>query len=382
MKKNLFIPQISSKFNLLKTTVLLTLFFANSVSKGNTISSGAVLSGLSMPRTQFAPGIPAEHTVPLNTLFMSFLDVSQEIAPVREKIIEAFLQTSADPHLIFMVYDERQETEILSEFKASKKNVNPQKIKFIRRTNPFGTYIWARDFSPIMTFDEKGQSKLFQFDYTDDPDFVRDDQTAIGKILNLKPQNTNLRLEGGNLMSDEKRRLYISVAAIEKNTTPEGGPTQFEDIKKKFEVLFTQKMHASKVIWLPKLDPQVEITGHIDMYMRLLKNQQAVVASSPDPKINQTLDTIAKTLESNNYTVHRLQINNKMKNWINTNNVFPSYTNSVIVGDSILIPAYKVPEDKAALDLYKKLGYKVIQIPSENAILLGGSLHCLTYLYP
>ncbi len=313
---------------------------------------------------------------------MSFLDVSKEIAPVRDKIIEAFLQTSTDPHLILMVYDERQETEILSEFKASKKNVNPQKIKFIRRTNPFGSYIWARDFSPIMTFDQKGQSKLFQFDYTDDPDFVRDDQTAIGKILNLKPQNINLRLEGGNLMSDEKGRLYISVAAIEKNTTPEGGPTQFEDIKKKFEVLFTQKMNASKVIWLPRLDPHIELTGHIDMYMRLLKNQQAVVASSPDPKINQTLDTIAKTLESNNYTVHRLQINNKMKNRINTNNVFPSYTNSVIVGDSILIPAYKVPEDKAALDLYKKLGYKVIQIPSENAILLGGSLHCLTYLYP
>lgn len=325
-------------------------------------------------------GILVEHTQDLNTLAMSFLEFNEPMVSVRNQIVSEFLKESKNPKFIFVVYDKNQITEISEFIKNLKPDFDLKNIQFIETANSFEISTWIRDISPIMIKDAKNKLKVFQFNYTDTPSSYSEDQTAIAKKLKLKPELIELRLEGGNVLSDDQGRLYVSVAAIENNMKTDS-KDEYESIQKKFEEVFISKMNATEVVWLPRVVKELEGTGHVDMYLRFLKNNQVIVASSKDPRIKETLNQIAKILTDKGFQVHRLQANNKIVNNYRELNIFPSYTNSIIVGQTIFIPKFNVVEDASAVVLYTKLGYKVVQI-SGDSIAFGGSIHCLTYLYP
>ncbi len=58
-----------------------------------------------------------------------------------------------------------------------------------------------------------------------------------------------------------------------------------------------------------------------------------------------------------------------------------SYTNALILNNSVLVPTYDCYEtDNAALETYKKYmpGYNIVPIPSNYFSMAGGAVHCLT----
>ncbi|WP_235603297.1 agmatine deiminase family protein [Piscirickettsia litoralis] len=54
--------------------------------------------------------------------------------------------------------------------------------------------------------------------------------------------------------------------------------------------------------------------------------------------------------------------------------------NFLIINDAVLVPTYRVPEDKVALNTLQTCfkNRKIIPIDSRPFIEQGGSLHCLT----
>jgi agmatine/peptidylarginine deiminase len=61
---------------------------------------------------------------------------------------------------------------------------------------------------------------------------------------------------------------------------------------------------------------------------------------------------------------------------------FPTFTNSLIINNNVVIPNYGKLASKQlnddAVEKYNLYFHKVLSLPSDSNILLGGSIHCLT----
>ena len=327
-------------------------------------------------------GLIAEHVNNLNTLALSFVDLSQPMYAIKLQIMNEFLSQSADPKLILLVTDDRDIKNLNSLIKSQNAKFDLNKIKFVKGESTFLSSPWMRDLSPMMILKKDGSQKLVTFKHIDasEMDYAVD-QKSLAVALAVTNEKINLALPGGNIFSDELGRIYLSTAVIENNAGPGADGAKLTATKNQIENLLMAKMLAKEIVWIPRLNREFETTGHVDMYIRLLKNKQAIVAKSNEPQISKALDVIAKIIESKGFTVTRLQANSMMENKYRKQRIFPSYTNSILVGNSIFIPKFGVAEDKVAVGTYQKLGYKVIQIDGES-IHFGGSVHCLTYLYP
>lgn len=329
---------------------------------------------------QAQTGLIAEHVKNLNTLALSFVDISQPIYAIKLQILKEFLNNSESPQLLLLVSDERDIKNTNALVKQYKPAFDLKKITYVKAESTFISSSWIRDFSPVMVRGKNGELSLVKFNYVNESDYTVD-QLSLGKALKLPVKKIDLRLEGGNILSDEAGRLFVSTAVVENNLGENPTLTEFNSKKSEIEKTLLSKLLAREVVWVPRVKRELEGTGHVDMYLRLLSNGQAVVAESDNRDINNTLDEIAKIVALKGYKVTRLKANSKIQNKFRNQNVFPSYTNSILVGKSIFIPQYHVDEDKVAVSLYRRLGYKVIQIDGES-IHFGGSVHCLTYLYP
>ncbi len=331
-------------------------------------------------KVQNSTGLFIEHTQKPKKLVLSFIDYKEPLISIRFQILKEFLLNTPEAELVLMIYDDRTKTEINNFILEFKPDYNLKNIKFIKSVT-YGDSIWTRDYSPVAFVDQAGNAKSLIFNYNRDGVDYFKDQALLAKALKLPIEKINLNLEGGNLLSDESGRLYVSVAAIENNLVVGFSKADFENKKSEFEEIFLNKMAVKKVIWLPRVLHELEGTGHVDMYIRFLSDNNVVVASSTNLKINKTLDQIAKIISEKGFTVTRILANAKMVNKFRPQNIFPSYTNSILIGKTIFIPKFGVAEDTKAVKIYEKLGYKVIQI-SGQSIDFGGSVHCMTYLYP
>ncbi len=62
---------------------------------------------------------------------------------------------------------------------------------------------------------------------------------------------------------------------------------------------------------------------------------------------------------------------------------YETYINSLQVNDTIFVPTFGEAGDQPAIDAYKKLGLKVVPIPTQELATQGqGGIHCITMNYP
>ena len=330
--------------------------------------------------SEASSGLIVEHVKNLNTLALSFVDISQPLYDIKLQILKEFLINAEAPKLLLLVSDDRDIKNTNDSIKKLSPKFNLQNIKYVKAESTFLSSSWIRDFSPVMIQKKDGSFGLVIFKYINESDYAVD-QSSISKSLNLPIKKINLRLEGGNILSDESGRLYVSTAVIENNLETDYNAAAFEAKKSEIAKTLMANLMVREVVWIPRVKQKFEATGHVDMYIRFLKNRQAIVASSNNSEVNNTLNETAQILLSKGFKVTRLKANGKITNKFRAQKIFPSYTNSILVGNSIFIPKYGVSDDNTAVSTYQKLGYKVIQIDGES-IHFGGSVHCLTYLYP
>lgn len=252
------------------------------------------------------------------------------------------------------------------------KNVNYEfahrKSVLINQNSP-----WVRDFAPLQYKDQFGQNQLlglhYHLDTTGDYKLA---QQHVAESLKSKIEFLNLQGEGGNFLSDEDGRLYVSTRLFSYNQNL----TESE-----IDQTLKKSLNVQNVIWLTPPPYELEATGHVDMYLRFVGGKKVIVAKSDNPEINTYLDAMAKTVENLGYEVHRLSFEWQQKNPTGLKfSVFKSYTNAIQFNKKILMPVYGNSHDAEAMRLYHTLGFDVVPVPGET-IYHGGSIHCLTYLY-
>ena len=128
---------------------------------------------------------------------------------------------------------------------------------------------------------------------------------------------------------------------------------------------------------------------HLDMHMRILDEETIAIGEYPEgvadgPVIEQNLAWIRnhyRTPYGRPYRILRLPMPAQA-------GLYPpmadylTYTNSVFINKTILVPIYEVPEDEEALQLYRDYfpGYQVVGINCNSIISRLGALHCITKL--
>ncbi len=267
----------------------------------------------------------------------------------------------------------------------------------VRFLNANSDTIWMRDYAGNTIYsNDIGERGLTDWIYNrprPNDDVV---PTAYANLLNIPIYVTNSGMNdlvntGGNFMTDGLGNGFSSDLVLNENESgnPYGVSVKNED---QIDDIMFKYMGIDNYIKMRKL--LYDQISHIDMHMKLLDEETILVSRYPDgvadgPRINQNINYILNNFNSHFGTPYKIE-------WIDappspngsypdTGGFYRTYSNSIIINKTILIPTYRQQYDEPAIAKYQELmpGYTVVGIdvdnPNENLISLVGAIHCITH---
>jgi len=274
-------------------------------------------------------------------------------------------------------------TDIPDEVKyyLSKNKILLDRIRFL---NIGFNSIWCRDYGPQSIYTEDVNYLCF-VDWIYDEYRGTDDMIsqALAKYLNIpvfeiiKPP-LDLAFAGGNFMTDGQNTAFASRKVL------------WDNIRKsetEVDAIFWNYLGIQRFIKLKNLpeDP----LQHIDTYIKLLNEETLLVGQYPPGVPNRReiesnieyIQTNFKSCHGRPYKIVRIPMPPYRETglFFGHNGEYPSYTNSMIINRTVLVPLFHPQYDSTALRIYHEQmpGYKIIGISSYHLIPTGGTLHCL-----
>jgi len=252
------------------------------------------------------------------------------------------------------------------------------KEKYVNFSIPVDT-VWMRDYGPF------GLSKKLEkvgivdtvyrhYQYRPDDDAV---PQKIGEVQNIPVYGADLILDGGNFMVDSYGNLFMTERTYIWNS--DKSRDQVNSILKDY--FKVKNIYTFEYAGYP--NEPLDGTGHIDMFMKLLNDNTVLIAKTDKEPFKSTFDKAAKFFEGKEapngrkYTLLRV-------NGYYENNVWYTYTNSLIVNGYVIMPVYSKysSSNLEAQKIYEQAGLKVITVNSDSSITAGGSIHCVTQTIP
>lgn len=240
--------------------------------------------------------------------------------------------------------------------------------------------VWIRDYGPqvIRALDDTAWG-VVDFHYYDSRRL--DDQTprvvAWGATVPLvdRQRQQTVYTEGGNLNHDGLGCVVYSERTYKRN--PSLTPAEVDQ-------RIRSALQATKSL-VPKA-PVLDGTGHVDMFMKIVAPDTVLVGRYDPEQVDYAILEEAAALFSS-------ETNGRGDPWrvlrivqpdvTYTQFVVPvvrTYTNSLVVNDSVIVPVYDIPEDQEALGVYEELfpDKTIVPINAEEIIPAGGAWHCVT----
>ncbi|OGS04630.1 MAG: hypothetical protein A3I76_06155 [Elusimicrobia bacterium RIFCSPLOWO2_02_FULL_61_11] len=122
-------------------------------------------------------------------------------------------------------------------------------------------------------------------------------------------------------------------------------------------------------------------TGHIDMYVKLLNDNTVLLAVTEDEPFKTACDKAMAWFKANKAPNGQPYKIITVKAW--ATDAWYTYTNSLVVNNVAIIPSYSVSTEEAnAKAAYEQAGYTVVPVLSDDSIVAGGSIHCVTQTIP
>lgn len=241
---------------------------------------------------------------------------------------------------------------------------------------------WARDFMPEAIVEAGGAVSLRQFGYYARP-AAEGAARDLARALGLPIQKSDVFLEFGNLIFDGRGTAFATEYMLRFNERASGGRLDAGEIERQI----TRHLGLERIVWLPR--QPFELTGHIDMFAKLVGERTMLVADSHVPERHRMLDDAARRFTALGYRVIRLM----HAEVPGVPEEIYSYTNSTIVNRTAFVPAYfdaeepaRTPEfaalDQRAVEVYRGLGFRVVPVPAAGLVAFGGSVHCLSRQLP
>lgn len=260
-------------------------------------------------------------------------------------------------------------------------NISLDSVFFV--DTPFNS-IWVRDYGPWSVYDQDVDS-LRIIDWIYNRPRPADDGVPgrLAELLGLpfheaiSPPNDWVHT-GGNHLTDGLGTAFSSLLVMDEN--PAKSESEIDSIANRF-------LGVSRYIKFPTL-PYDEI-HHLDMHMCLLDEETILFGQYPEgiadgPQIEENIQYLLENFPApsgNPYRIIRVQMPpDGSGRYPNQNGNYRTYTNSIFINKTILVPIYEERFDSTALRIYRENlpGYNVVGINCNNIIGQLGALHCIT----
>lgn len=271
------------------------------------------------------------------------------------------------------------------------------RVELIPQKSSGSLTVWARDWSPLGALSaDRGELRLLDLNYY--PYRPTDDGTsqAIANFKGIERVSVPVYNEGGNFMTNERGECLMTTRVLDANSRveQEGDIVLDEAGVRKY---YKDYAGCKSLHIFPRMP--TERTGHIDMWAKFLDDDTVIVNQISEEAldglagserdfavmIRDYLEERAKDVAQLGYDVVRMPMPAPKRGW------FRSFTNSLLINGTAIVPQYSRRYSDAALipafesearRIYEKLGYKVVFIPSDELISEGGAVHCVTMQVP
>ncbi len=276
----------------------------------------------------------------------------------------------------------------------SSNGVDMSQVEFL---NAPSNSIWIRDYAGNTIYENDVEDlALVDWIYNRPRPLDNEMPVAHANYVNIPLYRTNsgtndLVNTGGNFMSDGLGTAFASKLILEENEP--GNPygvtpkteAEIDNIMFNYQGI-TNYIKMDQTPWDP--------IDHIDMHMKLLDEQTILVSKYPPgvadgPQIEANIDYVTSTFQTPFGTDYKIEWIDAPPstggNYPDTGGHYRTYTNSVFVNGTVIVPTYRPEVDGPALAQYEELlpGYTIVGIdvdnPGENLIASSGAIHCITH---
>ena len=264
--------------------------------------------------------------------------------------------------------------------------------------------IWMRDYGQNTVYKNDVEDRLL-VDWIYNRNRPYDDLIPeyIATHLNIDMYNTtqppyDLMATGGNFMSDGMGTAFSSKLIEDENSGgyawngPSGNVYYPNHTISEIENIMQEFMGIDTYIIMETLP--YDGIHHIDMHMKLLDEETILMAEYPvgvadGPQIEANLQYVLNNYNSafgTAYKVVRIPSPPSSGGYFPDNNgYYRTYTNSVFLNNTVLVPFYREEYDTIAQRIYEEVlpGYNIVGIDVDNSgtnlISYSGAIHCITH---
>jgi agmatine/peptidylarginine deiminase len=243
--------------------------------------------------------------------------------------------------------------------------------------------IWCRDYGPWTVYDVMNDSLgIVDFRYNR-PARPQDDvvNVALAQRWSVPLYQTvqmpdSLVHTGGNFMVDGYGTGFSSRLIVDEN--PHLNEAQVDTIMAKY----------CGLIRFVKMNTLLyDEIHHIDMHMKLLDEETLLIGQYPvnmsDYAMIENTVNYLRTLSDcygRPFRIVRIPMPPSLSGGYPPNSNYFTYTNSLIVNKTVLVPIYGFPLDEQALQIYRDAmpGYNIVAYDCNAIIPSLGAIHCIT----
>lgn len=264
--------------------------------------------------------------------------------------------------------------------------------------------IWIRDYGQNSVY-KNDVDELILVDWIYNRNRPFDDLVPdqIANFLNIDLYATSespwdLMSTGGNFMSDGMGLGFSSELIIDENSGGyaweglEGNVFFPNHSEEEINTILNEFMGIEEYILMETLP--YDGIHHIDMHMKLIDEETLLVAEYPEgvadgPQIEANLQYVLENYTSSFGTPFKViripSPPSTSGNYPDDNGYYRTYTNSVFVNNTVLVPFYRTEYDTIAQRIYEEAlpGYNIVGIDvdnqGQNLISYSGAIHCITH---
>ncbi len=229
---------------------------------------------------------------------------------------------------------------------------------------------YGRDYMPVQI----GENDFVQFVFRPKAYFEQNQYSEItnpvlvGLVNNLdKPRYSPLILDGGNVIK-AKDKVIVTDRIFKDNLYQFGSDTEI--------LAQLEKNFKCKVIVIPEYPN--ELTGHADGLIRFVDENTVFINETHDEPEKEWLYKFLHLLTENNLLYIKLPCPMTGKQ-ITADGLYINYLH---VGNLIVVPQFKMKEDKSALQTFKEIfggEYSVVPFDARWIAHHGGVLNCVSW---
>jgi len=261
----------------------------------------------------------------------------------------------------------------------------------IYNITPFNS-IWIRDYFANTVYKDDVDS-LYLVDWIYNRPRPQDDQlpgsvaNLLGYFMFTMTQAPNdLVNTGGNYMSDGMGNAFSSDLVDEENGAG-GSFNQTIRTPAQVDQVMNDYLNVDPYIKMTQLP--FDVISHIDMHMKLLDEERLLVGEFPTgqsdgPQLEANIQYVLNNFQTEygrDFKIERIPMPPSASGNYPPNAHYRTYTNSIFINKTVLLPIYGQALDAQGIARYQELlpGYNIVPINCSSIIPLSGAIHCITH---